>query len=113
MHAYVETTSPFGRRGEVVEVDPESPRVQKYLARGLLSEVESDPKGTFTGSGAPVEEPEHPGEVMAEDSEPLIFDPSEHTVAEVRNFLLTADEDQQAAVIAAEREGRARSSIIG
>lgn len=111
MHAYVETTSPFGRRGEVVEVDPESLRVQKYLARGLLTEVDG-PKDTFTGSGAPIEEPEHPGEVMAEDS-PLIFDPSEHTVAEVRNFLLTADEEQQAAVIAAEREGRARSSIIG
>lgn len=109
MHAYVETTSPFGRRGEVVEVDPESPRVQKYLARGLLTEVEGP---TLTGSGAPVDE-EHPGEVMADGSTEVEFDPSEHTVAEVRTFLLTADEEQQAAVIAAEREGRARSSIIG
>lgn len=40
------------------------------------------------------------------------FDPSEHGVDEVNAYIADADADEQARVIAAERQGKARRSIL-
>jgi hypothetical protein len=41
-----------------------------------------------------------------------LFDPSEHTVAEVEEYLESADEDERERVLAAEAEGKARKSLL-
>jgi len=43
---------------------------------------------------------------------PAAFDPGEHTVAEVHDYL-AAHPDQLDAVVAAEKSGKARTSIVG
>jgi len=40
------------------------------------------------------------------------FDPSKHTVAEVEEYLATADADEYDRVIAAEREGKSRQGVL-
>lgn len=42
-----------------------------------------------------------------------LFDPSEHTVAEVLAHLADADDAEHARVLAAEQDGQARKGIIG
>ena len=67
----------------------------------------------FRSQGYGVEELDEPEEADAEqeqdDDEP--FDPSEHDVPEVLAHLADADEDEQARVIAAERDGKNRKTI--
>lgn len=41
-----------------------------------------------------------------------VFDPADHTVAEVNDYLEDADDDERARVIAAERDGQARKGIL-
>ncbi len=40
------------------------------------------------------------------------YDPSGHTVAEVLDYLAELDDDGRAAVLVAEREGKARSGVL-
>jgi hypothetical protein len=42
-----------------------------------------------------------------------IFDPSDHTVAEVNVYLERADDDERDRVLAAERAGKARTGVLG
>lgn len=46
------------------------------------------------------------------DSGKKLFDPSTKTVAEVNAYLAKADHDERARVIAAERDGQARKTIL-
>lgn len=96
MLAYVNATSPFGRRGETIEVDPRSKRVSTYLNKGLLTAV-----------GEPSEDPEVP------TSSPDIFNPADHSVQAVLDYLEGVDGEEQARVLAAESAGKARVSILG
>ena len=41
------------------------------------------------------------------------FDPGEHTAPEVIEYLRTADEDERERVLAAERDGKKRSTVLG
>lgn len=91
MLAYVNATSPFGRRGETIEVDPRSKRVSTYLDKGLLTAVEED-------------EP---------TSSPDIFNPADHSVQAVLDYLEGVDGEEQERVLAAESAGKARVSILG
>lgn len=107
--ATVVLTSPFGRRGDVVEVDPDSPRVIVYVQKGLLAYQEDDQEdrdtsGADEGPDAPEALPEASGGV---------FDPSQHTVREVEEYLETADDEEWARVLEAERVGKGRVSLVG
>jgi hypothetical protein len=42
-----------------------------------------------------------------------VFDPADHTVAEVNAHLEKADDDERARVLAAERDGKARTGVLG
>lgn len=66
----------------------------------------------FLSQGYGVEEldkPEQEPEQEPDDDEP--FDPSEHDVPEVLAHLAEADEEEQARVVAAERDGKNRKTI--
>lgn len=41
-----------------------------------------------------------------------VFDPTEHTVAEVNAYLDKADSDERVRVLAAERDGQARKTVL-
>lgn len=41
------------------------------------------------------------------------YDPGEHTVEEVQEYLANATDDERARVLAAEAEGKARKSLVG
>jgi hypothetical protein len=54
------------------------------------------------------------GDVEASADAPAApFDPSEHNVAEVMAYLADATDEEYDRVLAAETDGKARSSIIG
>lgn len=42
-----------------------------------------------------------------------VFDPAEHTVAEVNDYLDRADDDERERVLALERDGQARKGVLG
>jgi predicted alternative tryptophan synthase beta-subunit len=44
---------------------------------------------------------------------PELFDPSKHSVEEVQDHLATADDNENARVVAAEAAGKNRVSIVG
>lgn len=44
---------------------------------------------------------------------PAAFDPAAHSVAEVQDYLATADEAERDRVLAAESEGKGRSTLLG
>jgi len=55
-----------------------------------------------------------PETVWAEVAVPRsVFDPADHTVAEVNAHLEKADDDERERVLAAERAGQARKGILG
>lgn len=41
------------------------------------------------------------------------FNPDDHTVAEINDYLATANDDERERVLAAEREGQARTTVNG
>lgn len=41
-----------------------------------------------------------------------LFDPADHTVAEVNEYLANATEEERARVISAEKDGKARASLV-
>lgn len=47
------------------------------------------------------------------DAEAVSFDPSEHTVSEVMEYLADANDAERERVLAVEAEGKARKSILG
>lgn len=49
----------------------------------------------------------------AEEQEVDLFDPSEHSVEEVNNYLEGVDEEERNRVLDAEAEGKARATLIG
>jgi hypothetical protein len=51
-------------------------------------------------------------ETAAEDASPDEFDPADHTVKQVLQYLDGVDDDEARRVIAAEHAGRARRSIV-
>lgn len=56
-----------------------------------------------------VEVPEEPTEDLLEDS----FDPADHTVDEILEYLSDADPDEVSRVVEAERTGKNRKTIVG
>jgi len=48
-----------------------------------------------------------------DDTDPAAFDPAEHSVAEVNDYLEGASEDEQQRVLDAEAAGKARKGILG
>ena len=48
-----------------------------------------------------------------EDAGRKVFDPNTHTVAEVNAYLAKADDEERARVLAAERDGQARKTVLG
>lgn len=55
-----------------------------------------------------------PETVWAEVEVPRrMFDPSDHTVAEVTAYLAKADDDERERVLAVERSGQARKGVLG
>lgn len=65
----------------------------------------------FRAQGYGVEELDERFEDLVDEDDDEPFDPSEHDVPEVLAHLAEADEDEQARVIAAERDGKNRKTI--
>lgn len=59
--------------------------------------------------GDPSTETPEPEEQEVEEGQ---FDPSEHSVAKVEEYLESADADERKRVLAAERDGKARKSLV-
>lgn len=121
MRFLVKMTSPFGRSGDEIDVDPENPRVARYAERGLLEQIDDDdseqrqrqqrqPVEEQQPDPAPEEEPEEEVTRLSIIADP--FDPSEHTVLEVEEYLEGVDDQERARVIEVERIGRARKGIL-
>jgi len=72
------------------------------------------PSAILDGSGdAPVATPVTGTPETATSEEPTLFDPTEHTIAEVEEYLSTADEKERERVLTAEREGKkARKTLL-
>lgn len=75
---------------------------------------ESGPAGDLRAAGeeGPAGDPRQSGEEKLKGNGKA-FDPSDHTVDEVRKQLDKADTAERARIIAAEKAGKARSTIIG
>ncbi|HET6353390.1 hypothetical protein [Streptomyces sp.] len=87
------------------EVEIADGDTQTYNARALAY---------FRSQGYGIEELDGPEDAEPEPEEPdddEPFDPSEHDVPDVLAHLADADEDEQARVIAAERDGKNRKTI--
>lgn len=87
-------------------VDPAAPTATAALAyfrrRGYsMSDEEYLPEPVAPDDG---QEPD--------GDEPVPFDPTAHTVAEVLAYLSSSDEDERARVLAAEEAGEARATIL-
>ncbi|MFI8294441.1 hypothetical protein ACIGCZ_00690 [Streptomyces nigra] len=54
-----------------------------------------------------------PQQTAGQEDEGGEFDPSGHTGPEVIEYLKTADEDERARVLAAEKAGKGRSTVLG
>jgi hypothetical protein len=73
-----------------------------------------EPDGLLEVSDALWAQHEWPETVWAEVQVPRrVFDPSEHTVAQVLAHLDKADDDERDRVLAAERAGKARAGVLG
>ena len=109
--ALVVKTSPFGRAGEVTELDDSDPRVQRYLETGLLR-LQEDAEAEDAPEVAP-QAPDAPDErVAAPEQGSNEFDPGEHTVMEVMAHLETADDAEWRRVLDAEESGKGRKGIL-
>lgn len=63
------------------------------------------------GEAGPSGDPRPAGEAATEQIAEPQFDPSEHTVTEVNDYLADADEAERGRVLAAERAGKDRASV--
>lgn len=61
------------------------------------------------GDDGPAGDPRHGGQATIEPA----FDPADHTVGEVHDYLADADEREHARVLDLERTGKNRTSIVG
>jgi trigger factor len=61
------------------------------------------------GEDAPAGDPRPAGEATVTPS----FDPTEHTVDEVKAYLDEANEDEATRIVEAEKDGKGRKSIVG
>lgn len=93
-HVYGSHTIEFSNG--VAEVEELNAGVRAYMAR----------KGYRIG--APGEIPEEEEQVGAVD----LFDPEEHKVEDVLEYLADAESDEVQRVLAAEAEGKARKSVL-
>ena len=80
----------------------------------LAGGVAVEPDGLIEVSDAVWAQHDWPETVWAEVEIPSrVFDPADHTVAEVQKHLERADDDERSRVLAAERAGKARAGVLG
>lgn len=73
-----------------------------------------EPDGVIEVNDALWAQHEWPDTVWAEIEVPRrVFDPADHTVAQVVAHLERADDEERARVLAAERAGKARAGVLG
>ena len=76
---------------------------------------EAGPAGDLRAAGeeGPAGDPRQPGQATLKGKHSASFDPADHTVAEVKAQLDQADDAERYRILAAEKAGKARASIIG
>lgn len=109
---------PVGKSGDTSTPDTDaSPNVVKdtdaqavnetALAQSVL--IDQTPVPEATAAAAQVD----PVNTDAKEAGNGAFDPAEHTVAEVNDYLANADDTERERVLAAERDGKARATVSG
>lgn len=80
-------------------------------ARRTANTIEDQVRFQFDGFTLPAPEPTPTAEPPASAGS-AEYDPAEHTVAEVQDYLAAADDAERDRVLSAERGGKARSSLL-
>lgn len=118
MSGTVETSGTSGTAQDAADAAPQvfeqADEVNAQTPEGIAQAPEADPEAT----GEDSLEPDYSG---VQGTEPGAgqeeadgkFDPSEHGVDDVRDYLDGCDEAERDRVLAAEREGKARKGILG
>lgn len=99
-----------------VDEEPATETPEPATSDASGSATGSDAGDPGAGDGAPATEPEHktPDEPPHKVApQPGRYDPADHNVEDVLERLANVDDDERAAIIEAERAGKARVSIIG
>jgi trigger factor len=132
MSGTLDTSGTSGRTETAADVSPvfevADEQAQEAAPEGTAFAPEPDPAATGEDALKPAYE-EGTGSDEAEDDEAQDeakaeekdskdeakseqFDPSEHTVAQVREYLETADEDEKKRVLKAEKKGENRKTLV-
>lgn len=94
-------------RGQIVLAGEEPPSYDSTPVEEPVEDVAEDPVVEEPQADDSVDEGEEPDD---SGSEP--FDPADHTLPEVREYLQGASEDERERVLEAERNGKARKGIL-
>lgn len=101
------------QKAESLGIDPKLVRttyngyiVPKSLVEGKMSAKQAEGQEAFTAAEEKETDQAHPDAPVNE------FDPAEHGIHEVRAYLKDADDEERQRVLDAERNGKARKTLL-